>query len=437
VLNNILDLSEKNNILDAKYWSSSINQLYHPTAVFDLNHFDIVYSKDQIGKSKFSPILIKEWFSLVNYCGYLIIDYKQNLLCDWSELERLIWWLCESDYEIILHSPIKEEGLNCRASILNIIEKASEYSEETISEFSKDDYCNQYSRFIVKKTKPTPEYGSIESWTFGIITNGVNDEFVNQSIESIRKQNIPNYEIIICGAYEGKYAIDADCNNIRFNYRDKIGWITKKKNLIAQNAKHENLCIMHDRIYLDDNWYDGIKSWGNSFEVLTVPQLLSNSDIRFGDWVCVNNFTIENAKKLYPLNGGYCDYRDWDKDIPGGAAVVIIKKSIFQRFPFSEILYWDQYDDMEFHYRLLNNGFILRMNPNSIVYSSKKTVYDYQWEHQFSSKKLGPLKNVNPIIRCLFFVSNLIGLHRDSQIFNIVKIILKNRQNLINHKGSR
>jgi cellulose synthase/poly-beta-1,6-N-acetylglucosamine synthase-like glycosyltransferase len=36
-------------------------------------------------------------------------------------------------------------------------------------------------------------------FTFGIITCGENDTFIEEMIESIIKNNIPNYEIIIVG----------------------------------------------------------------------------------------------------------------------------------------------------------------------------------------------------------------------------------------------
>ena len=38
-------------------------------------------------------------------------------------------------------------------------------------------------------------------------------------------------------------------NNILYN--------SKKKNIITQNAKYENIVYMHDYIVLDNNWYKG------------------------------------------------------------------------------------------------------------------------------------------------------------------------------------
>ena len=44
-----------------------------------------------------------------------------------------------------------------------------------------------------------PLLGSKMEFTFGIITSGAEDDSINQIIDSIEKQNIPTYEIIIVG----------------------------------------------------------------------------------------------------------------------------------------------------------------------------------------------------------------------------------------------
>ena len=36
-------------------------------------------------------------------------------------------------------------------------------------------------------------------FTFGVITGGGNEKFLNTLIDSIEKQNIPNYELVIVG----------------------------------------------------------------------------------------------------------------------------------------------------------------------------------------------------------------------------------------------
>ena len=71
------------------------------------------------------------------------------------------------------------------------------------------------------------------SITFGLITDGNNEEMLYNSIKSILDARIDNSEIIVVGNS------DLDISGVRvikFDESEKIGWITRKKNLIAQHS---------------------------------------------------------------------------------------------------------------------------------------------------------------------------------------------------------
>ena len=70
-----------------------------------------------------------------------------------------------------------------------------------------------------KKCLPTLEPGdNIESWTFGVISDGKKNDKVSKLIQSVIKQNIPNFEVIICGPY----SIPKEFNGIDINVLDDI-----------------------------------------------------------------------------------------------------------------------------------------------------------------------------------------------------------------------
>ena len=79
-------------------------------------------------------------------------------------------------------------------------------------------------------------------FTFGIITSN-NIENLNKIIDSIEIQNISNYEIIIVGCNKIFNLTNLNklkrknCTCIPFDESIYPGWITKKKNIITQNAK--------------------------------------------------------------------------------------------------------------------------------------------------------------------------------------------------------
>jgi len=122
-------------------------------------------------------------------------------------------------------------------------------------------------------------------FTFGIITDGRNDNYIQTIIKSIEEEQMPNYQIIIIGNSSIK------ANNtvvIPFNEYIKPMWITKKKNLITQMAKYENIVYLHDYIHLLPGWYEGHLKYGNDFEVL-MDKIENLDGTRFRDWCLWEN----------------------------------------------------------------------------------------------------------------------------------------------------
>ena len=155
------------------------------------------------------------------------------------------------------------------------------------------------------------------NFTFGIITGGYpgsgwRDEMMC-IIDSIRRQNIPNYEIIIVGGQyinEGRFSdimhVKSDIKYISFNDMEVIkntfsdipyfwgkdeksggiepAWKTKKKNLITENAKYENIVFLHDYLCLTEGWYEGFLKFGNDWDVC-MTKIKNIWGQRYRDWV--------------------------------------------------------------------------------------------------------------------------------------------------------
>ena len=86
-------------------------------------------------------------------------------------------------------------------------------------------------------------------WTFGICV-GTDLKYLERTILSIISQKIPNFEIfVICD-----YPIEIDNSIVKIILvESKLkNWITGKKNIIIKSAKYNNICIMHDYLYLDN-----------------------------------------------------------------------------------------------------------------------------------------------------------------------------------------
>lgn len=348
-----LDLSSKKKKLE-------INQLYHPTGKFKTDFYEEVYSKDLLNKYKFVPILLKEWFYLVKKNGYLIIDYIPNKICDKEKLENMLLWLWKGSYQIASHDYIDDHRL----------------------------------RFICRKTVNTKiENDDISKWTFGIITNGKRPQWVDQIIKSIKEQKIPHYEIIICGTYLEKG--EKDLRYIPFTKRDDRGWITKKKNLIVKKAKYENICMLHDRVILDKDWYKGMKKWGNCFENLGCRQLFNDQSVN--DWVTSHYFIKNKEGEKFSFESSV-DYKDWYRNIWFLGQLNIFKKSIITKnnLWWDENLYYGEREDHQFSKNLNDNGLIHRFNDYSSVITLTNKYVNPTWI-VYDTNALNPRMQLNSV----------------------------------------
>ncbi|CAI1853633.1 Uncharacterised protein [Serratia fonticola] len=337
---------------------STINNLFRSHEIWPNSVYEVVFLQHDKIPDKFWGLFIKEMFYLVAPGGKIILNVgkKQN----------------------------KFEAWHVRQRFFNLLEPISDY-QALESE-------HETSHQIVKGTKtdvPDAFPDDIESWSFGLITNGDRDAWVIDFIQSVINQKIPNYEIIICGKVDKliNYGVFARLLSsgiikvIDFNFRSERGWITKKKNLIAENAMYANMAIFHDRYELDENWFLGMKRYGNNFQVLGCVNITTDGE-RSEDWsrypeniaaaTILRGWNTKDVKILpsYPI---FMDYRDWDENvfIPGG--MIIIKKDVWRKVKWDERLYWNEQEDVWLSHMQYFYGIICRFNVNSrVIVKSKR-----------------------------------------------------------------
>jgi hypothetical protein len=210
-------------------------------------------------------------------------------------------------------------------------------------------------------------------FSFGIITNGKNDNLIRKTINSIRQQNIPGYEIIIVG----NSSLQAeDVLIIRFDENSKKNWITKKKNLITKAAAFENVVYMHDYICPGPDWYNGFVRFGNNFDVCMTKIKNLNGE-RYRDWsidVMASIAHIVGDQKYSRL----LPYKDLglSKIMYISGAYWVAKKDIMMAFPLKEELSWGEAEDIEWSHRIRRH-INFSINPHSTVHllKHKKSAY--------------------------------------------------------------
>lgn len=311
---------EKKQRLHLSYDPRDVNNLFRLTPRFAIESQHHIYLDRFLQSKKFAHILLKEIFFILKPEGFLTIEYTPTNEITFESMEKLFWWLFRGNYIVHMHEK-KGRKFNL------IVEKRN-------TMFGKGD--------------------AITKWTFGIVTNGDRDEWIDKMIASIRAQKIPSYEIIICG--KSKQRKEKDVIHIPFNERIDKGWITKKKNLIAERAKYDNLCVIHDRILLDKGWYQGMKKYGNAFELLGCIQRELNGSLA-GDWLTLGGPVPTN----YRVSSMH--YTDWDWYTYLSGQLTIIKRNIWEKVLWDETRYWNDAEDGDISFRARDMGYIIRFNP--------------------------------------------------------------------------
>jgi hypothetical protein len=184
---------------------------------------------------------------------------------------------------------------------------------------------------------------------------------VNNIIESIRTLKIPKYEILIISEIKN-YILNTqpDIKQIYFDEDKSKKWITKKKNILAQNAQHENLVMMHDYFLFDSDWYNNFVSFEHHWDICSNAQNFINGRRNYTDWVTWND-------PLYPRYTALC-YDNWTRTkymyISGG--FYLVKKHVAIDNPLNESLYWGQAEDVEWSLRVRDN-YDIKCNGHSVV----------------------------------------------------------------------
>jgi len=238
------------------------------------------------------------------------------------------------------------------------------------------------------------------NFTFGIITDGNNDNYINIIIDSIKNNSIPNYEIIIVGNTK---IINPEILIFPFDETIKTGWITKKKNIIATHAKYENIVLLHDYIKLNNNWYEGFLEYGDNFD-WCITKILNINNNRYRDYtlfpykvdylnidfspVDISDYFKDNCLLPYDFENNI----KTNKYMYISGAYYVIKKNIALLYPLDEKLVHGGGEDVELSKRLHNNGIIIKCNRFSSV-TLLKYKHQIHWEKEVNQNELQKIVN--------------------------------------------
>lgn len=174
------------------------------------------------------------------------------------------------------------------------------------------------------------------------------------------------------------------------NFRDALmreGWITRKKNLLVQHARFENICLLHDYVALLPGWREGYSQYGFDWEVC-MNTVLNKNQTRHRDWLvwdypgvgaALLPYEVGNLSQFMYISGTY----------------FCVKKKFMTDNPLNEKLHWGESEDVEWskHARRLTD---FKFNPYSrVIYVKEKSLTeppycdDWQNNARLLAEKLG------------------------------------------------
>lgn len=206
----------------------------------------------------------------------------------------------------------------------------------------------------------------MQEWTFGITTGGKNS--ISPMIDSIQNLNIhqDKYEIIVVGGspISGKNIV-----HVPFDENQKDIWITKKKQIICEMAKFENVVLSHDYIIFDQGWYDGWLRFNDNDWDVAMNVIYNGDGLRFRDWCSYDPLSLVPYNMVGYGPALYVSGTYW-----------VAKKQFMLKFPLDVSRGWGQGEDVEWSFRCRVH-WNYKMNTYSSVRCSKtKETYGVQGE---------------------------------------------------------
>jgi hypothetical protein len=257
-------------------------------------------------------------------------------------------------------------------------------------------------------------------WTVGIITfSGHNkagkieqDDRIRRIVASARA-DIPEdcLEIIVVGDYDPSEQVRTEQHDLKirvipFDETVKPGWITRKKNIITEEASYDHVVYTHDYIAFRPGWYKGFLKFGDDWDV-AMNVLINTDGTRYRDWCAWD--APEYGRPSYMV-GQYFPfwpegkYRDGGNYLPPydypytnrmyiSGAYWVAKQQFMKSCPLDERWTWGYSEDVEWSYRM-REAAKYRMNtfsacqlirPKGVVFES---IDPYHSTNEYITKDL-------------------------------------------------
>lgn len=252
-----------------------------------------------------------------------------------------------------------------QSAVLSVFQFANFVEKWTRGAFEMLDQVNDGGQFVfaLRLTHEQRRPASVETWSFGLVTDGRKPASVKRFVDSVVALDgagSARHELLICGPRSVLDDLGDQAGLVKLVEQPEAfsdrGWITRKKNLLVQASSHENVLIAHDRYTVTPSFAAQMDRFGGDFDVV-VPRQETVDGLPMPDWVMLSD----------PLNWatpGWLEYGDYHPYVYINGGVIIAKRDLLAEVRWSEMLFWAQAEDVELTRRLEDRGVTARLGRN-------------------------------------------------------------------------
>lgn len=207
--------------------------------------------------------------------------------------------------------------------------------------------------------------------SFGVVTDGANDSNLEKVVASIFELRLESFEVIIVGSTQIRNPM---VRFVPFDEALRPGWITRKKNLLAHEAKGDVLLVLHDYVALTKQWtQEAVDSLVDAQWDVAMCRILNLDGSRFRDWALMPKFhrglslfVGSHQRWLLPYRAkGFTRYMY----VSGSA--MIVRRSFLIDHPLDEALGWGEGEDIRWSLDVRKN-WRYKLFPNLCLQSTKQ-----------------------------------------------------------------
>jgi hypothetical protein len=234
----------------------------------------------------------------------------------------------------------------------------------------------------------------LDAWTFGIPVGPEDATLLNATVKRILEIDVPQKEILLCGRPGANFLYLDQVRIVGEDITAPPVKICAKKNRLAEEAQYPNLCIIHDRVFLPQDFYAAMKRYGDCYPMSTLQSVYFDDKYnfiprRYSDYGVSHRVRaasvkgllrgndVDNASEFSPsilakteFSGFYPAHAmRYSTSVYATGSMYICKRAVWLAYPQNENIYWIEFEDLEHGFRMSDNGVPSRVNPHAVSQS--------------------------------------------------------------------